>query len=192
MHILGPSSCWKNVFFVKDSNHDGRLTMNYGRSCAASHASQITVRESSSGCVLVLNDQSLLGDAVLALVEIGCSTSCRTNARQVSSRVGAGLDDGGTAGGSGTDEVEGTFWASHQDLVYHVDIEALHLLTRSVLVQPGGREIRTWPSTDSSTGAVKAVAAKARVAMMVKCMFELCCRLTRILNERRADGRCRR
>lgn len=94
----------ENVFFVKDSNLDGRLTMNYRRSCAASHASHNTVRKFSSGCVLVLNDQSLLGDTVLALIKVGRSASCRTNARQVSSRVGAGLDDGGTACGSSTDE----------------------------------------------------------------------------------------
>lgn len=40
-------------------------------------------------------------------------------------------------------------------------------------MQPGGREIRTWPSTACSTGAAKAVAAKARAAMMVNCMFAM-------------------
>lgn len=96
MRIVESSFSWKNVFFVKDSNRDGRLTMNNERSCVASYASHISVRRSSA-YVLVLNDQGLLGDAVLALVEVGCSTCCRTNARQVSSRVGADLDDGGTA-----------------------------------------------------------------------------------------------
>lgn len=44
---------------------------------------------------------------MLALVDVGGSAGGGANAGEIGSWVGTGLDDGGTAGGAGADEVEG-------------------------------------------------------------------------------------
>ena len=49
---------------------------------------------------------NLLRDAVLALVKVGSSASSRSNASQISSRVGTDLNDGSAARRGGTDQVE--------------------------------------------------------------------------------------
>lgn len=54
-----------------------------------------------------LDNLSLLWDAALALIEVGSSTSSGADTGKVSSWVGAGLDDGSAAGGTGADQVEG-------------------------------------------------------------------------------------
>jgi hypothetical protein len=52
----------------------------------------------------------LLRNTVLALIEVGSSTSSRSNASQISSRVGANLDDSSAARRGGADQVESAFY----------------------------------------------------------------------------------
>lgn len=91
----------------------------------------------------ILNDLSMLGDATLALRDIGCGFGRRGNARQISDGVGANLDDCRSAGGGGTSQVKSALYVfvSH---VHSVVCFTKYLLARSDLVHPGGRETRTW------------------------------------------------
>jgi hypothetical protein len=56
-----------------------------------------------------LQPTHLLRDAVLALVKVGSSASSRSNAGQISSRVGTNLNDSGAARRGGADQVESAF-----------------------------------------------------------------------------------
>ncbi|CAD0095678.1 unnamed protein product [Aureobasidium vineae] len=101
---------WSDVF--KDGGVSGSTRVLIA--CVANALQQLTVcalsdeRSSICAVTLVFDNSSTLENAVLAIVDVGRSTSSGTNASKIRGRIGADFDYGSTARGSCADEVKGT------------------------------------------------------------------------------------
>lgn len=86
-----------------ESHHWNRKSHRRSSSVRVSEQSQQPCTRTTS-----LQFLHLLGNAVLALIDVRSSSRSRANARKISNRIGASLDDSSAAGTSGADQVQST------------------------------------------------------------------------------------